>query len=89
MKTHLISYDLIGHETAESYKSLITAIKDCKNWAKPLESTWLVKTELSAVQIRDILRSYLDTNDKLLVVEVASDWASISLPEKVVEWMHK
>lgn len=87
MKTYLISYDLLKSETSSDYEKLINSIKSCENWAKPLESLWLIKTTLDSVQIRDILTKDMDNDDKLLVIEVTNNWASFNLKKPVVEWM--
>lgn len=87
MKTYLISYDLIRPETSSDYINLINAIKSAGHWAKPLESLWLIKSDLTSVQIRDALMRFIDNNDKLLVIEVTNDWASFWLTAAVVKWM--
>lgn len=87
MKTYLISYDLIRPETSSGYVNLINAIKSAGNWAKPLESLWLIKSNLTSVQIRDALIKFIDSNDKLLVIEVVNDWASFWLTDAVIKWM--
>lgn len=87
MKTYLISYDLIKPETLPDYKRLINTIKTATYWAKPLKSVWLVKTTLSAAQIRDELRKVTDPNDKILVIEITNHWASLGLSKEVTDWM--
>ncbi len=56
MNTLLISYDLLGPETAQDYKKIITYIKKAKFWAKPLESLWLIKTNKPASAVRNDLK---------------------------------
>ena len=86
--TILISYDLGGPETSASYKRLIKAIEAAGILAKPLESFWLVKTPDSAVGVRDVLRQYLDANDKLLVINVTGDeTAWVGLPKGIEDWL--
>lgn len=87
MKTYLISYDLIRPETSLGYTNLINAIKSFGPWAKPLESLWLIKSDLTSLQIVNNLSKYTDNNDKLLVIEVTNDWTSLRLPDAVVKWM--
>lgn len=71
MPTKLIAYDL--NRPGQDYGSLIDAIKALGAWWHHLDSTWLVKTTLSATQLRDHLAGYLDTDDELLVVDVTGD----------------
>lgn len=88
MKTYLISYDLGVPETSDDYKKLIAHIKSYSNWAKPLYSVWFVKTEKTCAQVRDETMKYLDTNDKLLVMDVTGDdWGTKSIDKVVTEWM--
>lgn len=89
MKTYLISYDLVIPERLSDYIRLFDTIKTANFWAKPLESVWLVKTTLSSVQVRDELRKVIDSNDKILVIEVTNDWASYNLSQEIVDWMQR
>ena len=69
MSVKLISYDLGVPETSQDYKKLIDAIKELgAYWANPLKSVWLVDNDLGCSKIRDSLKSYLDSNDKLFVI---------------------
>jgi hypothetical protein len=78
----------MGPETREDYKRLIDHIKSYGTWAKPLYSVWLVKSSKTASQIRDDLTRYVDSNDKLLVMNVTgTSWASLRLPDAVATWM--
>lgn len=71
MSTKLIAYDL--NRPGQNYDELIAAIKKLGAWWHHLDSTWLVKSNLSTKQIRDQLRSYVDAGDELLVVNVTGD----------------
>lgn len=86
--TLLISYDLGGPETSDSYKKLIEKIKALGTWAKPLESFWFVKTSDSASSVRDSLKPAMDSNDKLLVLDVTGvNWSSLNVSSDVTTWM--
>lgn len=88
MRTILISYDLGGPETSTQYEALIKYIKSYQLWAKPLDSFWLIKTDFSAVNVRDAIRQYIDENDKILVMDVTADEAAWSnLPKDVANWI--
>ena len=89
MSVKVISYDLGKPETSQSYAQLIDAIKNLGNWAKPLESFWLVSCEKSCTDIRDLLKPYLDSNDRLFVATIPLDaWATYNLPRDVTDWMN-
>jgi len=66
MATILIGYDL---NKQKNYASLIEAIKGLgSTWWHHLDSTWIIKTDYSCVQVRDALRKHIDNDDELLVV---------------------
>lgn len=86
MNTYIISYDLI--RPGKDYSNLIAHIKSY-TWAKPLESVWLIKSSLTAEQVRNAARAHMDANDKILVIDVtsrAAAWAN--LPQDVSSWIH-
>lgn len=66
MKCYIISYDLVNQR---NYEELWEAIKKYPGWAKITESTWAVKTEHSAKQIRDDLSQFLDQDDRVFVIK--------------------
>lgn len=69
MHTRLIGYDL--NRPGQDYDELHDAIKALGAWWHHLDSTWLVKSNLSCVEIRDRLKSHIDNGDELLVVDVS------------------
>lgn len=81
---HLINYDLCS--PGKDYSELITAIKSYGYWAKICESCWAVKTSATDAQIRDHLKNYIDTNDKLFVCAF-DGWAGFNLNQDVVDWL--
>ena len=75
MKTYLITYDL--NKPGQDYSKLFDGIKALGAWGHYLDSTWIIKTQLNATQIRDRLNPpVIDSNDGLLVVRLQGDWAS-------------
>lgn len=86
MATKLIAYDL--NKPGQNYPDLITAIKELGAWWHHLDSTWLVKTTLTALAVRDELKKHIDAGDELLVVEVTGDaraWAGFN--ESATKWL--
>ena len=67
MACYIISYDL--RKPGRNYDALYEAIKACGAWAKINESLWAVITQQTAVQVRDKLNQYTDTNDRIFVVK--------------------
>jgi len=87
MNTLLISYDLISPETREDYEELIDYIKSFA-YTKVLYSAWLIKTDESCSEIRDEIKTIIDDNDRLFIVDVTgADWASYNISDNVTSWM--
>jgi len=74
MATYIISYDL--RKPGQDYDALYEAIKSYGTWAHINKSVWAVVTTNSAVQVRDYLSQFMDSNDRLFVVKsgVAAAW---------------
>jgi hypothetical protein len=85
VSTYSINYDLSN--PGRDYSRLITAIHGLGPWCHPVESSWLVNTNLSAIQIRDHLRANMDANDKLIVFAVAEERAWINMRPEVYQWL--
>ncbi len=86
MTLYCISYDLIDGKT-EDYKELYKKIKAYGTYSHTLESTWFVETNESVSQVRDNLKSTLDKDDKLIVIEVVKHWASYNLRKSTADWL--
>lgn len=87
MKTLLISYDLLNKADYD-YTKLIDYIKSYGNWAKPLESFWLIKTDKNISMVRDELKNNVSAGDKIIVMDITSvNWATLSISEEVTGWM--
>jgi len=88
MKTFLISYDLGVPETHSDYTILANHIKSLYAfWARPVKSVWIIKSDNNAAQIRDSIKLGLDSNDKLIVVELSGDWGTYNITKEVTDWM--
>ncbi len=72
MNSLIISYDITkdGNENAV-YPILYAAIKAYGIWAHIMDSCWAIKTERSAVEVRDALLGLLRPSDRLLVVQTS------------------
>lgn len=68
MATFVISYDL--QRPDQDCAALAAAIKELGRWWHHLDSTWLVVSDRSAVEVRDALRGHLDGGDELLIIDV-------------------
>lgn len=86
MKVYLIGYDL--DKPGQDYSNLIEAIKGLgASWWHCLDSTWLVKCNYTAVQIRDYLQSHIDSSDKLLVADLAGNAAWTGFNNECSAWL--
>lgn len=78
MALYLISYDLMKQPTTEDYKKLTNALETGLNAKRVLLSQWVCnRVNTNASSLRDYIRPYLDSNDRLLVVQF-DDWASFN-----------
>ena len=90
MATYLICYDLNKEGAAYSAanKRLTDRIKELfGSWWHHLDSTWIVVTDLSAVEIRDALQSHIDHDDELLVVKSGREAAWCGFDERGSKWL--
>ena len=85
MKSYLIGYDL--NKTGQDYETLIEQIKKLGTWWHCLDSTWIIKSDLTATQIRDNLQSYIDSNDELLVAKLSGEAAWIGFGDECSNWL--
>ncbi len=79
MKTYLISYDLTRPESSPEYTPLVQMIKTANHWSRPMNSFWLIKTDLTSYDILKQLKHVVSTNDKIYVAEVTKNWTSFNL----------
>ena len=86
MKTYMITYDL--YKPIQNYNELYDGIKQIGDgWLHPLNNIWLVVSAMNASAIRDRLTAHIDSNDKLLVMELGPDWASLNLGKPANDWL--
>lgn len=70
--------------TCEFYRAKrAAAVGDCirriaSQWEHPLASVWIVKTSLSAGDIRSALLTHLDFQDRLYICEAGADTAEFN-----------
>jgi hypothetical protein len=74
MRSVLVSYDL--NKPRQNYGGLISQLKTYHKWWHHLDSTWLLRTEDSHLQVRDALAVHIDSSDELLVVDITDDPAA-------------
>lgn len=72
MRTYLISYDL-ANPYANRHVVAQAIMEAGQSWARPLESTWYVKSDAPAEALEDKLKDLLGSDDGLLVQPVKGD----------------
>lgn len=74
MRTFLISYDL-ANPYANRHVLAQAIMEAGQSWARPLESTWYVKSDAPPAELEDKLKGLLGSDDGLLVQAVKGDAA--------------
>lgn len=82
---HLITYDL--HKPGQNYEPLCQAIAAWP-YVKLTESCWVIRSDLTATQIRNFLTPCIDTNDTLFICDF-HHFAHSGLPAWAVRWLSK
>ncbi|MGM7699427.1 hypothetical protein [Microbacterium sp. A84] len=86
MAVHWVNYDL--NKSGQDYTKLTEYLKSHQSWAKPLKSSFFVKTPLTAVQLRDGINNHIDGNDDVVIVTVGGQgWATHGANKDAVEWI--
>jgi hypothetical protein len=62
-----VSYDLL--KPGKDYSALINRLK-LHGARRVLLSQWMLKSNMTAAQLRDDLKMFIDSNDRLLVINV-------------------
>jgi hypothetical protein len=84
---YMITYDL--NAAGQNYSKVIDAIKDSASaWCSYWKSSYLIKSNLSPDQIVDKIKPYLDSNDRLIVIEVKNNYQGW-LSEKQWKWIRE
>lgn len=72
---YMITYDL--NKQGKDYDNLIQAIKDASTgaWCSYWKSSYLIKSNISSAEkVFDRLKPYIDSNDRILVIEVTDNY---------------
>jgi hypothetical protein len=86
VRTVLVIYDLNRPE--KDYKTLLAALEKYGNYFHCLDSTWILRTTLSATDVMAQLRVLIDANDELLVLDVTGDPATwIGFNKQCWDWL--
>jgi hypothetical protein len=86
MKSILITYDL--HKPARDYQTLYDAIMSYTDYKRVLESVWVIKTNLNALDVVNHLSGYVDSNDTVFTASLSRDVAWLRIPDDVAGWLN-
>lgn len=88
MAVYQIHYDL--HRPGQKYRELHDAIRDLSDSYHGTGSTFFVKTDLEATEIRDELKQVVDSSDTIIVTVIGKrtpvQWATNN-SSGVAEWL--
>jgi hypothetical protein len=85
---YLITYDL--NKEGKDYNTLYDKIKSLGQWFHPLESVWFLKSTLDNVnEISEQLRTTMDNNDHIFVVDISNQKRQGWLPKTAWEWLRE
>ena len=88
MNCYLISYDLHKKRNYELIHDGIDKVSK-KIWVKVLESSYLIRSDLNSVDIRDFLLKFIDEDDSLFVINVnINDWATKEVSKDLTNVLH-
>ena len=79
-----ITYDLT--QPGRNYEGLFEAIKSTGKYWHYLDSTWIVLTQETAIQLWNRLAKKIDRNDSVLVIEVRNN-VSGWMPKDAWAWI--
>lgn len=85
MNLLLVTYDL--KTPGRDYASLHESIKQSTKWWHYLESTWVIATNETVREVSERLRPKIDSNDRLLIVDMTGREVRGWLPRKAWDWL--
>lgn len=84
MLSHMVSYDLIKRK---NYPELIQALEGFNYW-HCLGSTWIIKSDKTAMALATELLQHIDSDDKLIVVTLTGQGAwTQSFSTQCKDWL--
>lgn len=87
MAVYIVTYDLKGGASSQSYQNLINLIKAEGIWACLGGSSYLIESERTPVELRDQFKAVLDSDDMLYVGIVNAPAAWYGYSEDVTKWI--
>jgi hypothetical protein len=86
MKTIQVTYDL--SEPGRDYDGLLQYLSSFARWTRVLDSMWIIRTTKSEETVRDELMRFVDTGDRVLVLDVTEDSWAANFTSDSTNWMY-
>lgn len=78
----LVTFD----NTSDQFNAGLNYIKTLGMWARLSSNSWLLKANLSAVQLRDLMNTNVP-NLRVTIFDVTSDFWATTYVDEVSDWM--
>ncbi|NQU98537.1 hypothetical protein HQ533_03650 [Candidatus Woesearchaeota archaeon] len=85
MTVYCVGYDL---KKDRDYKKLFEKIKTY-NSCHALESMWFIESDKDVGAIRDDLKTVIDSDDAVIVIEVVEHWATRKVITGTTDWLKR
>ncbi len=82
---YCVSYDL--RKPDRNYDDLIKELKSFGIWWHQTGSVWIIVTSKTTAEVRDYLMQFIDSNDKLFVIQLNKNWAAFGFDDQEYKWM--
>lgn len=86
MAIYTVSYELKNHDSMD-YSKLREAIESYGDVCRPLASTWLIRTNETALDIYNRLRRFIHEDDRILVMLSIVPGCFGWLEQDVCDWL--
>lgn len=82
---YIVTYDL--KKPIRNYEDLYKGLQSFGTWWHQTGSVWIIVTHKSAAEVRDYLRQFIDSNDKLFVGRLNRNWAASGFDRGEYDWL--
>ena len=86
MKTIQVNYEL--SEPGRNYDGLLKYLSSFARWTRVLDSMWIIRTTKSEETVRDELMRFVDSDDRVLVLDVTEDGWAANFTSDSTNWMY-
>lgn len=84
MSVYLVTYQL--NTPGQDYDSLYDAL-DAYDHINPINTIYFIATDQGAVDVKDELKTYIGSNDALIVIDIREHWGMTGVGTGVGDWI--